>query len=122
MTSLGNDLVMSIIQDENDTIWIGTAGGGLNRYEPETNSFTRFTEKDGLPNDVIYGILEDLTGNLWVSTNFGLSRFDPRTETFRNYTASDGLQSNEFNQNAYAVDSERQPVFWRRERAEQLHP
>lgn len=104
MTSLGNDSVMSIIQDENDTIWVGTAGGGLNRYEPETDSFTRFTEKDGLPNDVIYGILEDSSGNLWISTNFGLSRFDPRTETFRNYTASDGLQSNEFNQNAYAVD------------------
>ncbi len=103
-TSLGSNAVLCLHIDHAGTLWIGTAGGGLNRYEPETDSFTRFTEKDGLPNDVIYGILEDRDGYLWASTNFGITRFDPNTNTFRNFTASDGLQSNEFHQNAFAID------------------
>jgi ligand-binding sensor domain-containing protein/signal transduction histidine kinase len=102
--TLGSNAVMSIYQDQRGTLWIGTHGGGLARYNPQSNNFTHFTEKEGLPNNVIYGILEDDSGNLWLSTNFGLSKFNPRNLTFRNFTASDGLQSNEFSQNAFAKD------------------
>ena len=63
-----------------------------------------FREKQGLPNDVVFGILEDGAGNLWLSTNKGISRFDPRAGNFRNYDYNDGLQGDEFNQNAYARD------------------
>ncbi|HET9587483.1 MAG TPA: two-component regulator propeller domain-containing protein [Anaerolineales bacterium] len=100
--SISNDSILSIFQDSKGRLWIGTAGGGLNLYHPETDSFTYYLEKDGLPNGVVYGILEDENGYLWVSTNFGLSRFDPETETFRNFDSGDGLQSNEFNSGAYA--------------------
>jgi ligand-binding sensor domain-containing protein/signal transduction histidine kinase len=103
-TTLGNNSIMSIYQDRAGTLWIGTGGGGLNRYNYETDTFTRFTEQNGLPNDVIYGILEDDKGNLWLSTNFGLSRFNVQKNSFRNFTTGDGLQSNEFNQYAYAKD------------------
>ncbi len=102
--SLGNDSILSIFQDSKNNLWVGTTGGGLNLYNPETDNFTRYTEKEGLPNNIIYGILEDIQGNIWLSTNFGLSRFDILKKTFRNFTASDGLQSNEFNQNAFATD------------------
>ncbi len=100
--SLSNDSIQSIYQDTKGRIWIGTAGGGLNLYHPETNTFTYYLEKDGLPNGVVYGILEDEKGYLWMSTNFGISRFDPETHTFRNFDSGDGLQSNEFNSGAYA--------------------
>ena len=50
---------------------------------------------------VLYGIIEDEQGYLWISTNLGISRFNPKTETFKNYTTQDGLQSNEFNGGAY---------------------
>jgi len=100
--SLSNDIILSIYQATNGVVWIGTYGGGLNRYNPTTDSFDHFTENEGLPNNVIYGILEDEQGDLWLSTNFGLSRFNPANQTFRNFTVSDGLQSNEFNQYAFA--------------------
>jgi DNA-binding CsgD family transcriptional regulator len=58
--------------------------------------FIHYTREDGLPNNVIHGILEDNMGFLWLSTNNGLSRFDPITGTFINYTEKDGLQDNEF--------------------------
>jgi ligand-binding sensor domain-containing protein/signal transduction histidine kinase len=106
--SLSNDSIQSIYQDSKGRLWIGTAGGGLNLYHPETESFTYYLEKDGLPNGVVYGILEDENGYLWMSTNFGISRFDPENETFQNFDAGDGLQSNEFNSFAYArgIDGE----------------
>ena len=101
-SSLSNESILSIHKDQNGRIWIGTLGGGLNLYHPETETFTYYIEKDGLPNGVVYGILEDAQGNLWLSTNYGISRFDPETKTFRNFDAQDGLQSNEFNSGAYA--------------------
>ena len=100
--SLSNDSILSIYQDRKGRVWIGTAGGGLNLYHPDTDTFTYYLEKDGLPNGVVYGILEDAKGFLWMSTNFGISRFDPETATFRNFDSGDGLQSNEFNSGAYA--------------------
>jgi DNA-binding CsgD family transcriptional regulator/streptogramin lyase len=99
--SLNNDFIHSIYEDKSGMIWVGTWGGGLNRYDQQKRSFTHYTEKDGLPSNAVYGILEDSSGNLWLSTNNGISKFDPKSGTFKNYNVQDGLQSNEFNGGAY---------------------
>ena len=101
--SLSHDAIRAILPDPrepNRYLWIGTAGGGLNRLDVDSGTFTHFTERDGLPNNVVYGVLADTTGRLWLSTNRGLSRFEPATRRFRNYDAGDGLQSDEFNSGA----------------------
>ena len=99
--SLSNDRVFSITEDYRNRLYVGTWGGGLNRLDRRTGQFTHFREKDGLANDVVYGVLEDNTTYLWLSTNRGLSRFTSSSEKFRNYDVSDGLQSNEFSSGAY---------------------
>ena len=68
---------------------------------PPAVRFTQYSVQHGLPNNVIYGILEDSRGNLWLSTNKGLSCFDPQKKTFYNFDVHDGLQSDEFNAGAY---------------------
>ena len=98
---LSNDFIFTIFQDSRKRIWIGTWGGGLNRYHPHSDSFTCYAWEQGLADNVVYGILEDASGCLWMSTNKGLSRFDAETETFENFTVEDGLQSLEFNAGAY---------------------
>jgi signal transduction histidine kinase/ligand-binding sensor domain-containing protein/DNA-binding response OmpR family regulator len=101
--SLSHNAIRAILPDPrepNRYLWIGTAGGGLNRLDIDSGTFTHISERDGLPNDVIYGVLADSSDRLWLSTNKGLSRFDPATRQFRNYDANDGLQSNEFNSGA----------------------
>jgi two-component system, sensor histidine kinase and response regulator len=95
--SINDNRIFAMYEDQNGIIWIGTRGGGLNRFDTKTGIFQDYTEKDGLPNNVIYGILEDGYGNLWISTNAGLAKFNPETEKFNNYDVTDGLQSNEFN-------------------------
>jgi len=101
--SLSHDAIRAILPDPrqpNRYLWVGTAGGGLNRLDIQSGTFAHVTERDGLPNDVVYGILADSSDRLWLSTNKGLSRFDPATRQFRNYDVNDGLQSNEFNSGA----------------------
>ncbi|MBD0259515.1 MAG: hypothetical protein ICV83_27665, partial [Cytophagales bacterium] len=99
--SLSHNDVRSLYRDGDGSLWVGTYGGGLNRFDPATGRFRRYTTRDGLPSDVIHGMLDDDAGNLWLSTNRGLSKFDRRRGRFRNYSAQDGLQGNEFNEGAY---------------------
>jgi signal transduction histidine kinase/DNA-binding response OmpR family regulator/ligand-binding sensor domain-containing protein len=90
-------------------IWIATKGGGLNRLDKKSGDFFHLTTKDGLPNDVVYGILPDNAGNIWGSTNKGIFSLIHSTGTktddwqFRNFTKTDGLQDDEFNTGAYAM-------------------
>ncbi|MBK9416859.1 MAG: response regulator [Flavobacteriales bacterium] len=101
--SLSADIIYSLLNDPHDpdVLWVGTNGGGSNRLDKRTGKCMRYNTKHGLPNDVVYGILPDEAGNLWMSTNKGISRFTPGTGVFRNYDASDGLQSDEYNRYAH---------------------
>ena len=91
------------VYSDGATIWVTSPSTGLFRFDPETGKFTHhYTEKDGLANNAVVGVLGDNQGNVWVSTIKGLSRFDPRTEVFRTYDAFDGLQGNEFSLRARA--------------------
>jgi len=101
--SLSNNHIKTMCPDPEKPdrfLWIGT-DGGLNLFDKTEGKFTHYTEKDGLPNNVVYGILTDNLNNLWLSTNKGISKFNPKERTFRNFDVDDGLQSNEFNTGAY---------------------
>ncbi len=103
LLSISNNHIKTICPDPDKPdrfLWIGTTGG-LNLLDKTEGKFTHYTEKDGLPNNVVYGILTDNQNNLWLSTNKGISKFNPKERTFRNFDANDGLQSNEFNTGAY---------------------
>jgi GAF domain-containing protein/ligand-binding sensor domain-containing protein len=91
----------ALYDDQAGSVWLGTDGEGLKRLDLATGQVTStYDDEDGLPNNVVYSILPDDSGRLWLSTNKGLARFDPEAETFENYTSEDGLQSNEFNYGA----------------------
>lgn len=85
---------------QNGIFWIGTRDG-LYRFDEKTGEMKQYTVAQGLPNNVVHGIMEDTYGYLWLSTDKGLCRFQPQTEKFRNYTSNDGIQSNQFSNNAY---------------------
>ncbi|MBV6477631.1 MAG: hypothetical protein HGGPFJEG_00370 [Ignavibacteria bacterium] len=99
-TLSGND-VLVLYEDSKNRFWIGTSGDGLNLFDIDKENFSRYSMLDGMPNNTIYGILEDDCGNIWLSTNNGISKFDLSKNTFRNFDEKDGFQGNEFNQSAY---------------------
>ncbi len=109
--NLPTNEIMAIQEDRSGYLWLGTYGCGLVRFNPKTKKFKTYTEKNGLSNNVIYGILSDDIGELWMGTNNGLSRFYIASERFKNYHENDGLQSNEFNIGAFYKNKENRMFF-----------
>ncbi|HSC40000.1 MAG TPA: two-component regulator propeller domain-containing protein, partial [Chitinophagaceae bacterium] len=103
--------INTFAEDAQGHIWVGLYYGGLSLYDDATQSFTTWTEKEGLPNNNVMGILEDGSKNLWISTDAGLARFDPTHKKFQLFTLSDGLAGNGFNYNSFLKDSRGQMFF-----------
>ncbi len=83
------------------SIFVGTYGGGLQVLKLSANgdsveSIRQYTDKDGLPNNVIFTLVSDNSGTLWMSTNKGLARFNPTTLEVNTYDHHDGLQGDQF--------------------------
>ena len=96
-TSLSHNKVISLFEDSGRILWITTEGGGLCKYNPEKKNFTSFTTAEGLPNNVVYKIVEDNLSNLWFTTNQGIVCMNTSDYSIKRYTRSDGLLSNQFN-------------------------
>ena len=102
VTDKENPIVMAkltgIFIDNLKRLWLSSEGRGIFLYNYEDDSFLNFSEKDGLPNNVVYGITDDQLGNLWISCNKGLVAFKPFDfQNQRLYNQHDGLQSVQFN-------------------------
>lgn len=93
-------MVTGMLHDSKKRHWFTTLGGGLNLFDPVKRSFRAYTQKEGLSNDILYMILEDRKGNLWLSSNDGISCFNPETLSITHYKEKDGLPAKEFCQNA----------------------
>ncbi len=98
-------------EDRKGDLWFGTVGGGLYHLGKKDMTFKVFTQKDGLPSNIVYGILEDAGGNLWISTTNGLCRFDPATGKVKNFFKENGLQSDQFNYNANLMTRDGEMFF-----------
>jgi len=85
--SLSGIIVWALHVDRFNTLWIGTIGGGLNKYVPEKDAFISYRHEpdnsQSLSNDNVARIFEDKQGRLWVATKGGgLNRFDRETGRF----------------------------------------
>lgn len=108
---LADDRIKAIYGDRGGNLWVGTERGlnRLNLKELKTrnlskvNTFTYFsnlatfstyTTKNGLSNDIIRYICEDSLGFIWIGTEGGgINRLDPAKGTFTTYSTKDGLTS-----------------------------
>ena len=102
---LAGEAMMSLYEDA-DALWIGTFGGGLNRFK--NGVFTTVSMREGLFNNIIYAILPDDAGNLWMSCNRGVFRvakqslnefMDGQRQAIESvsYGTADGMKSFECN-------------------------
>ncbi|MGQ1890740.1 hybrid sensor histidine kinase/response regulator transcription factor [Thermophagus sp. OGC60D27] len=109
---LSSDKVLSIMEDSNNLLWIGTKGGGINvcRRENVVKRNGEFVCYKNDPSDLnslsyndIYDIYEDSAGNIWVATGSGLNKVIHKENTsldqaalqgtllFESYSERDGL-------------------------------
>lgn len=109
--SISSNMVLSVFIDQRKRVWACTANG-LNLLTPE-GGFIRFSKKEGLPNNVIYGMLEDANHQLWVSTDQGIARINYEAGRFevKSYSQNHGLLRQEFNQHAFLKLQDGQLAF-----------
>lgn len=103
--AISSNSIKSLYFAKGNVLWIGTNGAGLNRLDLNTMELSVFSTKNGLPNDVIYGIMPDQNGNLWMSSNKGITKVAGKSSgspefEITNYSNYDGLAT-EFNTGAY---------------------
>jgi signal transduction histidine kinase/DNA-binding response OmpR family regulator/ligand-binding sensor domain-containing protein len=100
---LGANDVHSIYEDDTKTIWMGTFGGGLNRMIPGTDKdpqFEVYDRQSGMPNNVVYAIIDDLKGNLWLTTDNSIVRFNKANRLFEVFGKGNELENVEFSEAA----------------------
>ena len=67
--------IRSIAMDERGLLWLGTEYGAV-IFNPAEEKYFRLTMAHGLSNNIIASVLEDHSGNIWISTRNGLNRFE----------------------------------------------
>lgn len=82
-STLSSEVVTSLLVDSAGTLWVGTWGGGLDRLDQATDTFTHVRQRPGDPaalrDDRVLTLFEDRAGTLWVGTASGLDRVDRAT-------------------------------------------
>ncbi|MGC9330538.1 MAG: two-component regulator propeller domain-containing protein [Bacteroidales bacterium] len=85
VNGLVNDTVIAVEMMADGTIYVGTNYGLMEILTD--GSMDTITMTDGLVNDSVNDLLEDGSGNLWISTQQGISVYDG--STFTNYDSND---------------------------------
>lgn len=84
---LSQQVVRSIVQDQEGFIWIGTEDG-LNKFDGyEFKQYRNIrNDQSSLPDNFIYALCPSADGSLWIGTNSsGIARFDPVSNSFKNW-------------------------------------
>lgn len=114
--SLSDNWIESLFEDKDGYIWIGTYQGGLNKYDPLTDTFTHFIFNPNNPASIgsgtIYAILQDRSGTLWVGSEDGLNKFDPATNSFTHYRNNPNAPNSLSNNNIHAIYQSQGGSLW----------
>jgi len=93
--------ITTIYEDRQGNLWTGTYGEGIHLFDRDNGiSIYNITKKNGLSDNHVRAIMEDNSGNLWISTVNGLSRFNPQTHNIKNYLTSDHFEGNNYWRNS----------------------
>lgn len=104
--------VLSMVRSTDGGLWVGTSYG-LNRLMTEEGQlrYSGFPGENDLEDSAVHGIVEDMAGNLWISTGDGIICIDRLSGSSVQYTSFNGLQDNEFADGAYFRDNDNDIFF-----------
>lgn len=97
---LRSNSVSAVMEDSKGNIWLSTDRGGLSRYNPATDDFSTYSIEEGLPDNVVYNVLEDDAGFLWFGTNNGLVKFNPESGAVKLFSSRHNDMVGSYNYNS----------------------
>ncbi|MEM7659188.1 MAG: ATP-binding protein, partial [Bacteroidota bacterium] len=100
-----------IHEAKDGSFWLGTYGEGLIHWHPESGILHTLRVVDGLPGDIVFGVLADQDGNLWLSTNHGLALYHIERGELTTYDLADGLVNHEYDYNSAYQNSNGEMFF-----------
>lgn len=121
--SMSENTAFDIYEDDDGFLWIGAYGGGLNKFDPQTEKFTHYTPRNGLPGHSVFSILPDDQGHFWLSTYKGIVRFDPEEDAFKMFDYRDGLLNKQYDAfSHYRIPSTGELVYEGKQGIDIFHP
>lgn len=114
--TISHDNSTMLLEDHRGQIWIGTRGGGLNRYDYATDRFIRYLHdpynSNSLCNNQINALCEDARGTIWIGTNGGLNSLDSTTGEFTLFRHEPGIPSSLGDDEILALCEDHRGVLW----------
>ncbi len=115
--TLAKGFVRVVLEDRGGALWIGTYDGGLDRFDPATETFTHYrhdpADPSSLTNDDVRAIFEDRAGTLWVGTRRGgLNRFEPESRTFTHFRHDPEVPSSLADDDVRAIFEDSSGKLW----------
>lgn len=100
--TISSNHLYCLLKDSDHNVWIGTEGGGLNRFNQSSQRFYNYFASDkkagSISNNDIHNIFLDSHHNVWICTQDGLNKYNKSTDSFQKFSKSDGFGSNVFKQ------------------------
>lgn len=96
--------VQHLLVDPNGIVWGADNWGGIFRYDPQDQTWTVYTEEDGLPSTGVASIFRAPDGTLWAATYNGVASFDGNSWITRR--ARDGFNSTVHDKAVYVLNGE----------------
>ena len=88
-SSLSSNFLLSVYQDREGVLWVGTSESGLNVFHPSTRAFEHFNNQlvanKSLSNNAVWCINEDNDHNIWIGTSEGLNKLIPERGDISTY-------------------------------------
>jgi len=97
-STIGDNWINDIKQDETGNIWIACRRGGINKYDPVTDQFTRYPiliqDDLDLPEDELAILYIDSDQKIWYGTyRHGFGWFDPTNGSYQNYNINTNFKN-----------------------------
>jgi diguanylate cyclase (GGDEF)-like protein len=107
-TSLSHNNAGNIILEQSGAIWVGTWGGGANRYDPKTNIFQHFkndpSNNTSLSSNRVQSMHQDVQGTLWFGTYAdGLNRLSKDGGVFERFQPDESIKTSVSNNRIWVI-------------------
>ncbi|MFI5148753.1 MAG: two-component regulator propeller domain-containing protein [Bacteroidia bacterium] len=117
-TTISNNNIFCLVQDRDGFLWMGTENGGLNRFDPKTEKFTRYQHDENKASSIcsnnIYSVFQAKDGNLWIgSMEEGIDVMDPKNGKILNRLSHRAGKENTLSSGAiWSIFQDNKGIFW----------